>query len=47
MNPGETVGARSANLEILGTKQAAKGGKMSSLSAEVRSAEWELPGVEM
>lgn len=46
MNAGETVWARSANLEILCTKQAAEGGKMSSLSAELRSVEWELPGDE-
>lgn len=46
MSSGERVWARSTNLEILPTKWAAQRVKTSSLGAEVRKAEWGLPGDE-
>lgn len=46
MSSGERVWARSTDLEILHTKWAARRVKMSSLGAEVRTAEWGLPGDE-
>lgn len=42
MSSGERVWARSTDLEILHTKWAARRVKMSSLGAEVRTAEWGL-----
>lgn len=46
MSSEEKVWARSTNLEILHTKWAARRVKTSSLGAEVRVAEWGLPGDE-
>lgn len=47
MSSEKRVWARSVDLEVLGTKEAAKRVKMNSHRAELRITKWGLPGNEI